>query len=187
MCVCSVAIRSGCVDLVKLLLLQGAKVDQEGRHGRRPLHEAARLGKAATVALLLEAGAHPDPRSHYGLTPLALAAQAGHLEVVEALLARGEGLGAWAEGLPDWSFSPHTSSCFAPQGQTCRPKRTMTRPSSTRPPLLETLPSSACCWGAARTPTWPKTQDTCRSTEWRTEDTCSECFLSGEAESKTLT
>lgn len=89
---CSAAIRSDRIDLVRLLLLQGATVDQEGHHGRRPLHEASRLGKAAMVTLLLEAGAHPDPRSHYGLTPLALAAQGGHREVVQALLERGEAL-----------------------------------------------------------------------------------------------
>lgn len=93
---CSAAIRSDCKDLVKLLLLQGAKVNQELCHGRRPLHEASRLGRAAMVTLLLEAGAHSDPRSHYGLTPLALAAQGGHHQVVEALLKKGESLLAWA-------------------------------------------------------------------------------------------
>lgn len=76
---------------MKLLLCQGANVNQEVCHGRRPLHEASRLGKGALVNLLLKAGAQPDPRSHYGLTPLALAAQGGHAEVVETLLRRGEG------------------------------------------------------------------------------------------------
>lgn len=75
---------------MKLLLLQGAKVNQEVCHGRHPLHEAARLGRAAIVGLLLEAGARPDPRSHYSLTPLALAAQGGHHRVVEALLKKGD-------------------------------------------------------------------------------------------------
>lgn len=75
---------------MKLLLQQGSKVNQEGCHGRRPLHEASHLGKAALVTLLLGAGAQTDPCSHYGLTPLALAAQGGHLEVVETLLKRGE-------------------------------------------------------------------------------------------------
>ncbi len=86
----SAAIRSDRSDLVKLLLLRGSRVNQEGCHGRRPLHEASRLGKAALVSLLLEAGARPDPRSHYGITPLALAAQGGHLEVVATLLKTGE-------------------------------------------------------------------------------------------------
>lgn len=75
---------------MKLLLQQGSRVNQEGCHGRRPLHEASRLGNAELVTLLLEAGARVDPRSHYGLTPLALAAQGGHLEVVKTLLKRGE-------------------------------------------------------------------------------------------------
>lgn len=82
---------------MKLLLHWGAKVNQEGCHGRRPLHEASRLGRAAAVSLLLEAGAQPDPRSHYGLTPLALAAQGGHAQVVEILLKRGE----WVLSYPD--------------------------------------------------------------------------------------
>lgn len=69
-------------------------MNQEGCHGRRPLHEASRLGRSALVTLLLGAGAQPDPRSHYGLTPLALAAQGGHLEVVETLLRRGESQGS---------------------------------------------------------------------------------------------
>lgn len=86
----SAAIRSDHTDLVRLLLIQGSRVNQEGCNGRRPLHEASQLGKAALVSLLLDAGARVDPCSHYGLTPLALAAQAGHLEVVEILLKRGE-------------------------------------------------------------------------------------------------
>ena len=64
-------------------------MNQQGCHGRRPLHEASKLGKTALVTLLLKAGAHPDPRSNYGLTPLALAAQEGHLEVMEILLKKG--------------------------------------------------------------------------------------------------
>lgn len=86
----SAAICSGHIDLVKLLLQQGSRVNLAGCHGRQPLHEAARLGRAELVTLLLEAGAQLDPCSHYGLTPLALAAQAGHLDVVQMLLERGE-------------------------------------------------------------------------------------------------
>lgn len=89
MSVCPAAVRSDCKDLVELLLLGGAGVNLEVCHGRRPLHEASRLGRVAMVTLLLQAGAHPDPRSHYGLTPLALAAQGGHRQVVEALLRKG--------------------------------------------------------------------------------------------------
>lgn len=83
------AIRSDHADLVKLLLLRGSSVNQAGCHGRRPLHEASKLGNTSLVALLLGAGAHPDPRSNYGLTPLALAAQGGRVEVVDILLRRG--------------------------------------------------------------------------------------------------
>lgn len=86
------AIRSDRSDLMELLLHWGAQVNQKGCHGRRPLHEASRLGRAAAVGVLLGAGAQPDPRSHYGLTPLALAAQGGHAQVVETLLKRGEGV-----------------------------------------------------------------------------------------------
>uniref|UniRef100_A0A3Q2FFX2 Uncharacterized protein n=1 Tax=Cyprinodon variegatus TaxID=28743 RepID=A0A3Q2FFX2_CYPVA len=71
-----------------LLLLRGSSVHQAGCHGRRPLHEAARVGNVELVKLLLEAGARPDPRSNYGFTPLALAAQGGHLEVAEILLRK---------------------------------------------------------------------------------------------------
>lgn len=84
------AIRSDRTDLVKLLLHYGSWVNQKGRYGRCPLHEASELGKSALVTLLLKAGAQPDPRSNFGLTPLALAAQGGHLEVMEILLSRGE-------------------------------------------------------------------------------------------------
>lgn len=95
---------------MKLLLLQGAQVNQEVCHGRHPLHEASRLGRAAAATLLLEAGAHPDPRSHYGLTPLALAAQGGHHEVVEALLKKGESLAAWT--LLTFNFTPNYSAAM---------------------------------------------------------------------------
>ncbi|XP_075996339.1 dynein axonemal heavy chain 12 isoform X2 [Genypterus blacodes] len=84
-----IALRSERPDLVELLLLGGSDVNQECRHGRRPLHEASRLGRQTLVAQLLEGGARLDPPSDYGLTPLALAAQGGHLEVVETLLRRG--------------------------------------------------------------------------------------------------
>ncbi|XP_040014471.1 dynein heavy chain 12, axonemal-like isoform X3 [Xiphias gladius] len=83
------AIHSDRIDLARLLLLRGSRVNQEGCNGRLPIHEASRLGKAALVSLLLEAGSPADPRSHDGLTPLALAAQHGHLEVVQTLLERG--------------------------------------------------------------------------------------------------
>lgn len=76
----------------------------------------------------------------------------------------------------------HDVLLFAPQGQMCCPKRKTRRPSSTRLPRLETPPSSACCWNTVQTPMWPKTQDTCRCTERRTEDTCSKCWISTEAE-----
>lgn len=75
--------------------MQGSRVNQEGCHGRCPLHEAARLGKASLVKMLLDAGARVDPRSHYGLTPLALAAQGGHLEVVQTLLRKGQRAEHW--------------------------------------------------------------------------------------------
>uniref|UniRef100_A0A3B3H7Z3 Uncharacterized protein n=1 Tax=Oryzias latipes TaxID=8090 RepID=A0A3B3H7Z3_ORYLA len=62
----SAAVRSGRADLVKLLVSQGSGVNLEGCHGRRPLHEAAKLGDLGLVRLLLEAGAQPDPRASAG-------------------------------------------------------------------------------------------------------------------------
>uniref|UniRef100_A0A3B3ZGF1 SOCS box domain-containing protein n=1 Tax=Periophthalmus magnuspinnatus TaxID=409849 RepID=A0A3B3ZGF1_9GOBI len=85
----SVAIRLGRSDLVELLLSSGSRVNQEGCHGRCPLHEASKLGNSTLVDLLLKSGARPDPRSHYGLTPLALAAQGSHRAVIESLLRKG--------------------------------------------------------------------------------------------------
>lgn len=90
---------------MKLLLLRGSRVNQEGCNGRCPLHEASRLGRAGLVTLLLGAGARPDPRSNYGLTPLALAAQGGHLEVVQTLLKRGEEAGMALQHCPYHPFT----------------------------------------------------------------------------------
>ncbi len=55
----------------------------------RPLHFAAKRGRARIAALLVDLGADPNERDWIGLTPLAVAAFHGRSDVVTKLEARG--------------------------------------------------------------------------------------------------
>ncbi|GAB4821398.1 hypothetical protein N2152v2_008444 [Parachlorella kessleri] len=75
----------GCLDVVKVLLAGGAKVDAVVQGGFTALHIAAESGNEEMVQLLLKAGATPDIRDDHGKTPIRVAAEMGHKEVVAQL------------------------------------------------------------------------------------------------------
>ena len=77
------------VDLTRLLLAHGAKVNARNQSGSSALLQAVRLGNENLISLLLGAGAEPNVHDVNGqATPLHLAAGRGQLSAVKALLER---------------------------------------------------------------------------------------------------
>lgn len=82
----------GHVDVVRLLLEKGAKVNARGDGERTPLHYAAQWGHLDVVTLLIENGADLTLKTDFGHTPLVTAAYSREAEGVDAaklLLKRG--------------------------------------------------------------------------------------------------
>ncbi len=80
---------NGCLEVVELLLANGAEVNLQNNYGGTALMNAADRGHLETVKLLLANGAHVNQRSYDGGTTLMCAALMGNLEVVKLLLANG--------------------------------------------------------------------------------------------------
>ena len=75
----------GYAEMVRLLLQNGADIEQRDAVGRTALHRAAR--RPEVVAVLLEFGADPAVRDAFDNTPLHLGVR--YRPVVEQLLAAG--------------------------------------------------------------------------------------------------
>ncbi|KAM6511719.1 hypothetical protein FALCPG4_016718 [Fusarium falciforme] len=78
---------SGQVEVVSLLLDEGAQHDSKNKSDRSPLSWAAANGSEERVSLLLKQGADLDHTDNNRRTPLSWAAGEGHLSVVKQLLA----------------------------------------------------------------------------------------------------
>lgn len=77
------------VEIVKLLLERGARVDALGGDlNATPLQWAVRQGHLASVVLMMNAGADPQIKDAEGCSSIHLAAQFGHTAVVAYLIAR---------------------------------------------------------------------------------------------------
>ncbi len=84
------AVRSGEVDAVKVLLDVGANINEtETWNGQSALMWAAVEGHVPVVQMLIDHGADIHARSNSGATPLLFAARTGSMDVVGALLAAG--------------------------------------------------------------------------------------------------
>ncbi|CAF0850929.1 unnamed protein product [Adineta ricciae] len=77
---------AGNVDILKLLIDNGANVNLKDNKGLRPLHYAAWQGRTEPVFILLRRGANVNEQSINGDTPLHLASQYGHNDIVQLLL-----------------------------------------------------------------------------------------------------
>ncbi len=74
------------IEIVKVLLENGAKPDIKDSEGYTPLQIACSNGNIAIVEILLSCGANPDlPIEHIGSTTLHEAVSSGSLEVVEII------------------------------------------------------------------------------------------------------
>ncbi|UJR15770.1 hypothetical protein I4U23_002704 [Adineta vaga] len=76
----------GNIEILKLLVDNGADVNLKDSKNFRPIHYAAWQGRTETVFILLRCGANINEQSLNGDTPLHLASQYGHLEIVQLLL-----------------------------------------------------------------------------------------------------
>lgn len=89
------ACKHGHLDLVKVLIRGGAKIDDRDRDPKRqgtPLHYAAWGGHLDILKWLLQHGASLDELDIVGNTALLYAVYGGHRHVVEDLLTRGRSL-----------------------------------------------------------------------------------------------
>lgn len=80
------AISMGNLEIARLLIQAGAKLDIADSTGNTPLHRAVKRGDVSTVTSLLEVGADVLKLSGEGSSPLHMAVEAGNEEVVRALL-----------------------------------------------------------------------------------------------------
>ena len=77
---------NGHLDVVRLLVIQGAKTDVANAYGTTPMHWAAAQDHLDVVECLVESGrADPEKTNDCGWTPLHEASFNGHLAVVEYL------------------------------------------------------------------------------------------------------
>ncbi|OKP13779.1 Ankyrin repeat and KH domain-containing protein mask [Penicillium subrubescens] len=93
-----VAVNAGNVDMVKLLLRRGAKINQieAGAGGKTASQIAAKTGNVDLLALLLEKGANVNQPAaeNMGATALQFAAMGGHIEIACRLLDHGADINA---------------------------------------------------------------------------------------------
>lgn len=76
-------------EAAKVLIENGADVNDTDPHGKFSLLAAACKGHAGVVAVLAEKGANMKMALPDGQTPLMCAARAGHVEAVKVLLEKG--------------------------------------------------------------------------------------------------
>ncbi len=88
------AVKADDMPQVRLLLEQGAELDERDVCGMTPLHVAATLESPECIRVLLDAGADRDACEQSGMTPLVIAAWYGRVEVTRLLLERSVGADA---------------------------------------------------------------------------------------------
>ena len=80
---------NGHLEIVRLLLQEGADKDKENNNGATPLMIASRQGHLDIVWLLLQEGADKDKADINGVTPLHFASVKGHTDIAKLLLLSG--------------------------------------------------------------------------------------------------
>ena len=83
------AARGGCLEVVELLVANGADVNTTDEKFQTPLQMAAYYGFVEVAVFLLSKGALVNAGNRWQITPLHLASNFGHKDVVELLLKRG--------------------------------------------------------------------------------------------------
>ena len=80
------AVQRDSVDVIRLLIKNGAELEAECEGGRTPLHIAAFHNSAAAAKLLISLGAQIDSRGIDGTLPIHIAAEYGSREVLQVLI-----------------------------------------------------------------------------------------------------
>jgi len=97
------AAKAGFIEIVEILLENGASVEKSYQYGASPLFFAAENGHTEIVDLLLNKyGAHPNVYESDAIiqhTPLTAAAQNNHPEIVKMLAEKGADLNAFSTGV----------------------------------------------------------------------------------------
>ncbi|MBP7190669.1 MAG: ankyrin repeat domain-containing protein [Rickettsiaceae bacterium] len=83
------ALQTGNKELVKILILRGADLNQKDANGMTILHHAMQSQDLDFVKFLIKNGAKVDAQDAYGLTPLHHAIKNGNKELVKILLDNG--------------------------------------------------------------------------------------------------
>jgi ankyrin repeat protein len=82
-------VTSGHVEVIRILLDQGADPTAKANDGRTPFHIASSRGHVEVIRILLEQGADPTAKANDGQTPFHIASSSGHVEVIRILLDQG--------------------------------------------------------------------------------------------------
>lgn len=109
----SLAIFGGQAEAVRLLIDEGADVEELSRHATikvRPLHTAAFVGDAELGRILLEAGADPNSKAEGDFTALHSAAQNGDLAFARLLLDHGADPAAEVDGKRPLAFAEESGA-----------------------------------------------------------------------------
>ncbi|KAF3316763.1 hypothetical protein TWF173_001426 [Orbilia oligospora] len=83
------AVGRGSIEIVKMLIREGANIEAKNRYGETALSEAIAREHAAVVEFLLGKGANLETENEFGRTPLMLAAELGRERIVDILLRGG--------------------------------------------------------------------------------------------------
>ena len=83
------AAENGRIEVARLLIERGTKVNVKSQKGWTALHLAAENGHIEMVKFLIERGAEVKAKSQKGWTALHLAAENGHIEMVKFLIEHG--------------------------------------------------------------------------------------------------
>ncbi len=77
------------IKIARLLLDNGAEVNQTNKDGTTPLYITCQKGHVDMARLLLEKGAKVNQTNKYGITPLLIACHKGHVDTARLLLEKG--------------------------------------------------------------------------------------------------
>lgn len=73
-------------EIIKILLDNGANINDQKNNGSRPIYEAIIYCKPENVKYIIECGASLEDMSYHGLTPLQCAAANGFIEPLKVIL-----------------------------------------------------------------------------------------------------
>ena len=76
----------GYLDICRLLIDRGARLDVKDRNGNTPLYYAAAQGRVEIVRLLCDRGADIEARINHGWRPLHYAVMFGQISVIKELV-----------------------------------------------------------------------------------------------------